>query len=61
MPNISASKQKPIITLVDQILSMKKKNPTANTISLEFEIDRLVYGLYGLTKEEIKIVEGKNK
>lgn len=26
---------------------------------LEREIDRLVYELYGLTEEEIKIVEGK--
>ena len=24
-------------------------------------IDRLVYALYGLTEEEIKIVEGKNE
>lgn len=29
------------------------------TSSLEPEIDRLVYQLYGLTDEEIKIVEGK--
>ncbi len=28
--------------------------------STDAEIDRLVYELYGLTKEEIKIVEGKN-
>ncbi len=26
---------------------------------LESEIDRLVYQLYGLTEEEIRIVEGK--
>ena len=26
-------------------------------MSLEQEIDQLVYGLYGLTKEEIEIVE----
>lgn len=25
---------------------------------IEDEIDRLVYGLYGLTEEEIRIVEG---
>jgi len=37
----------------------KKQNPDANTTALESEIDKLVYQLYGLTEEEIKIVEGK--
>jgi hypothetical protein len=46
-----------IITLVDQILSAKKQNPEADTSQLEKEIDQLVYKLYGLTEEEIKIVE----
>lgn len=32
----------------------------SNTCILEAENDRLVYGLYGLTEEEIKIVEGKD-
>ncbi|MDP3682374.1 MAG: TaqI-like C-terminal specificity domain-containing protein, partial [Ignavibacteria bacterium] len=45
--------------LVDKILSAKKKNPEADTSALETEIDKLVYQLYGLTEEEIKIVEGK--
>lgn len=50
--------QLPIITLVDEILSAKKANPGADTSALEAEIDRLVYDLYGLTEEEIAIVEG---
>ena len=33
-------------------------NPTANTSALEREIDQHVYALYGLTPEEIAIVEG---
>ncbi len=33
--------------------------PQADTSKLEAEIDQLVYQLYGLTEEEIKIVEGK--
>jgi len=49
--------QKQIINLVDQILSLKKNNSFADTSILEKEIDRLVYQLYGLTEEEIKIVE----
>ena len=51
--------ESPISKLVEQILEVKKNDPSANTISLESEIDRLVYQLYGLTEEEIKIVEGK--
>ena len=45
--------------LVDRILSAKQANPKADTSALEKEIDRLIYELYGLTEEEIKIVEGK--
>lgn len=55
----SKAQQLPIITLVDQILFYKKSNPLADTSFFEAEIDRLVYQLYGLTEEEIKIVEGK--
>jgi len=47
-----------IITLVDQILSSKQQNPTADTSNLEHQIDQLVYKLYDLTEEEIKIIEG---
>ena len=52
--------QQPIIILVDQILEVKKSNPQKKTEYLEAEIDRLVYDLYGLTEDEIKIVEGTN-
>ncbi|MDR9410622.1 MAG: hypothetical protein RI573_17390, partial [Balneolaceae bacterium] len=40
-----------------QILIAKKENPDADTSDLEAEIDQLVYKLYGLTDEEITIVE----
>jgi len=36
---------------------MKKSDPTADTSSLENEIDQMVYQLYGLTEEEINIIE----
>ena len=49
--------QKPIIDLVDQILTIKKQNFDAETTLLEKQIDNLVYELYGLTAEEIMIVE----
>lgn len=55
--NISISDQQPFITLVDKILLLKRENIQADTSYLESEIDQLVYQLYELTDEEIKIVE----
>ncbi|MBP5496538.1 MAG: Eco57I restriction-modification methylase domain-containing protein [Bacteroidales bacterium] len=59
IPIASKDKQQPIISLVDQILAVKRTNSSADTSALEREIDRLVYGLYGLKEEEVKVVEGK--
>ena len=42
---------------VEKVLSSKKAHRAADTSALEREIDQLVYLLYGLTPEEIKIVE----
>lgn len=36
-----------------------EQDPKANTSAQEGEIDKLVYTLYSLTPEEIKIIEGK--
>ncbi|GAA9843478.1 class I SAM-dependent DNA methyltransferase [Helicobacter pylori] len=41
----------------ERILKVKEKDPKANTQELEKEIDALVYQLYHLTDEEIKIIE----
>jgi len=46
-----------VVSLTNQILTAKKVNPQADTTALEAEIDQLVYELYGLTEEEIAIVE----
>jgi hypothetical protein len=56
---IPDDEQKSFIKLVDRILAAKRANPQADTSALEREIDKLVYHLYGLTEEEIKIVEKK--
>ena len=58
-PSATPAQQKPIIALVDKILAAKKANPQADTSKEESEIDRLVYQLYGLSEDEIKIVEGR--
>jgi adenine-specific DNA-methyltransferase len=42
---------------VDEILTLKAQDPQADTQTLEEEIDAMVYELYGLSEEEIKIVE----
>jgi hypothetical protein len=46
---------------VTQILGLKKANPEVDTSGLEAEVDQLVYALYGLTAEEIEIVENAVK
>jgi hypothetical protein len=56
---IPPSAQKKFVKLVDKILSAKKGDRHADTSKLEKAIDDLVYQLYGLTEEEIKIVEGE--
>ena len=50
-----------LVRLVTQVLDYKKLNPSADTDSIEYEIDQHVYSLYGLTPEEIAIVEGTAK
>ncbi len=59
LPKPELVDQKPIMGLVDQILSAKSANPSADTSSLEAEIDSLVFDLYGLTAEERAIVLGQ--
>jgi adenine-specific DNA-methyltransferase len=49
----------PLSQLLNQIITIKKSNPNTSTSVLESEIDRIIYGLYGLTEEEVRIVEGK--
>ena len=52
------SQQKVIIDEVEKVMATKESSPSADTSALESEIDHLVYQLYGLTEEEIKIIEG---
>jgi hypothetical protein len=57
----SKSQQSAIAKLSQKVLEAKLGNPTADTTALEREIDQQVYALYGLTPEEIAIVEGTGK
>jgi len=56
---VSEIDQKHFVDVVDNILNAKSFDPLADTLSLETKIDHMVYELYGLTEEEIAIVEGK--
>lgn len=60
IPKITEKNQELADKITDgakQILALKEKDPKANTQELEKEIDALVYQLYHLTDEEIKIIE----
>nr|WP_120841277.1 class I SAM-dependent DNA methyltransferase [Helicobacter pylori] len=60
IPQITEKNQELARKITDgakQILALKEKDPKANTQGLEKEIDALVYRLYHLTDEEIKIIE----
>lgn len=50
--------RKEVEMFVEKIIAEKTENLKADTSSLESQIDQLVYQLYNLTEEEIKIVEG---
>ena len=47
-----------ISDIVQTVITTKRNDPLVNTTELEHEIDHLVYELYGLTEEEIEVVEG---
>ena len=57
IPEIRASEQRPFVRLADEILKAKAADPDADTSHLEWDIDRLVYDLYGLTEEERTAIE----
>ena len=57
IPQIELSLQSEISDLVKKILSIKKTNPLTDTADLERKIDNIIYGIYRLTEEEIRIIE----
>lgn len=57
IPVSSAATKNQLEALVSEILELKKANISADTTSLENQIDFLVYHLYGLTYDEVLIVD----
>ncbi|EAI0148784.1 class I SAM-dependent DNA methyltransferase [Campylobacter jejuni] len=62
IPKINSKNEKladELINLADEILKAKEQDKNANTQELENKINSIVYKLYNLTEEEIKIIENK--
>lgn len=57
IPVSSAATKNQLEALVSEILELKKANISADTTSLENQIDFLIYHLYGLTYDEVLIVD----
>ena len=58
IPAMSDEDRKELDNLATQILAAKDADPSADTSAQEAQIDRLVYAIYGLTAEEIALLEG---
>ena len=67
----NTSRHDHIVQLVEQMLTLHQRLSAAKTpqeqtalerqvAATDTQIDRIIYDLYGLTQEEIKIVEGVN-
>lgn len=61
LPIISNIQKKEVLTLVDKIIALKKQRSDADTSVFEDEINRKIYEIYGLTKEEYLIVDNWKK
>ena len=57
IPEIGIDSQKELLGIINNIVSLKMSNPYHDTSVLEKQIDNIVYQLYGLTGDEIKIIE----
>ena len=55
--DVMNQKQNPCITIADKILSIKAGNTKADTSVFEKQLDEMVYKLYELTYEEVKVID----
>jgi adenine-specific DNA-methyltransferase len=49
--------QQPAIALVEKIIAAKASDPKADTAALERQVDNVVYRLYNLSYEEVRVIE----
>ncbi len=57
LPKISIASQERLINIINKILDDKKSNPLSSTVYLERKIDGIVFRLYNLDFDEVKIIE----
>lgn len=57
LPKVNSDERKILMRLVDDVTTIKKGKSIADTSALENQIDFLVYYLYGLTYDEVLIVD----
>jgi hypothetical protein len=57
IPLLSRDDWRQLISYADKIIRMKQANPSADTAAAEKDVDRLVYQFYGLTSDEVTVVE----
>jgi adenine-specific DNA-methyltransferase len=57
VPKLTDQSGNKVVSSVEHILAVMQRNPGADTSTLQDELNKQVYALYGLTAEEIKIVE----
>ena len=59
VPTIDTAKARPFIKLVDDIF--QARGVGADTTTMEADLDELVYALYGLTENEVMVLESRSK
>ena len=57
IPQLAPADQRPLTDATARILKALDANPNADVSALEAKVNRIVYDLYGLTDEEIRLVE----
>jgi type I restriction-modification system DNA methylase subunit len=60
IPVMSKKDRMNLISMVNQILSLRAEDPEASLEALQGQIDNFVHDLYGITAEERKIIEAED-
>ena len=58
IPEASDEAKSKIASLVKEAISKRKMDSNADISKIDYQIDKLIYQLYGLTEEDIAIIEG---
>ena len=57
IPKVSSAQERPLVRLIDNVLSTGSRDATTGIDAVEAQIDQYVYGLYGMNPSEIDLVE----